>query len=185
MRRPTALVLGTLAGALLMTAARLGTASLPSTDTVVAEGPLDPGAAPSAPVTGAPDDQATVGAGPTPEHSAQASGTGTPPTVGPITTTGVPPGTGLTAGTFTGSAVTHKYGTLQITIVVSGGAISDIRWAYETSLPLSKTINADALPKLRTEALSLQSARVQTVSGATYTSGAYRTSLQSAIDKAK
>jgi uncharacterized protein with FMN-binding domain len=80
--------------------------------------------------------------------------------------------------------VTHKYGTLQISIVVSGGAISDIRWTYTTSSPLSKNINADALPKLRSEALSIQTAQVHTVSGATYTSNAYRTSLQSAIDRA-
>jgi hypothetical protein len=40
-------------------------------------------------------------------------------------------------------------------------------------------------PILRSEALSAQSAQINTVSGATYTSNAYKSSLQSAIDKAK
>jgi len=91
---------------------------------------------------------------------------------------------GLRGGTFAGVPVTHKYGTLQLTITVSGGKITDIKAAYSTASPVSKQINADALPKLRTEALQIQSAKVHTVSGATYTSNAYRTSLQSAIDKA-
>ena len=40
------------------------------------------------------------------------------------------------------------------------------------------------MPILRSEALSAQSAKINTVSGATYTSDGYKTSLQSAIDKA-
>jgi len=103
----------------------------------------------------------------------------------PATTVPAQPATGLRSGTFAGSAVTHKYGTLRITIIISGGVITDIRSTYSTSLPLSEKINADALPTLRSEALSIQSAQVHTVSGATYTSGAYRTSLQSAIDKSR
>jgi uncharacterized protein with FMN-binding domain len=41
------------------------------------------------------------------------------------------------------------------------------------------------MPTLQQETLAKQSASVATVSGATWTSNAYRTSLQSAIDKAK
>jgi uncharacterized protein with FMN-binding domain len=184
MRRPTAVLLGTLTGALLMTAAKLGTPPLSSAETV-AEAPLDRVTDPtSAPASGAAD-------GPAPSNApSSAPGTqpnpGTTPASGtPMTTAAAPPATGLRSGTFAGPAVTHKYGTLKVTIVTSGGIITDIRWTYSTSLPLSEKINADALPKLRSEALSVQSARVHTVSGATYTSGAYRTSLQSAIDKSR
>ena len=41
-----------------------------------------------------------------------------------------------------------------------------------------------ALPILRSETLTAQSAQIDTVSGATYTSDAYIRSLQSAIDAA-
>ena len=181
MRRPTAVLLGTLTGAVLMTAAKLGTPP-PSAETV-AEAPLDPGAVTdptsSAPASGpTPSDAPSLAAGPQPNPSTSAAS-------GTTTTEAARPATGLRSGTFAGSAVTHKYGTLRITIVISGGVITDIRWTYSTSLPLSEKINADALPKLRSETLSIQSAQVHTVSGATYTSGAYRTSLQSAIDRSK
>ncbi len=45
-------------------------------------------------------------------------------------------------------------------------------------------ISAQAAPILRQEALQAQSAKIQSVSGATFTSEGYTTSLQSAIDKA-
>ena len=46
-------------------------------------------------------------------------------------------------------------------------------------------INAAATPVLRQEALQAQSATIDTVSGATYTSTGYVQSLQSAIDQAR
>ena len=49
----------------------------------------------------------------------------------------------------------------------------------------SVQINNYAVPRLTTEALSVQSAQVHTISGATYTSNDYRRSLQSAIDAAR
>ena len=48
----------------------------------------------------------------------------------------------------------------------------------------SVRINQRAAPRLNSEALTAQSADVDTVSGATYTSNDYRRSLQSAIDAA-
>jgi uncharacterized protein with FMN-binding domain len=49
----------------------------------------------------------------------------------------------------------------------------------------SVSINNRALPRLIKETATAQSAEVDTVSGATYTSGSYRQSLQSAIDQAR
>jgi uncharacterized protein with FMN-binding domain len=46
-------------------------------------------------------------------------------------------------------------------------------------------INSAAIPKLRQEALTAQSADIATVSGATYTSEAYQQSLQGALDRSK
>ncbi len=51
--------------------------------------------------------------------------------------------------------------------------------------PRSDEINAGAMPRLRAEALTAQSADIDTVSGATYSSNGYRESLQAAIDKAR
>ncbi|MEU5265510.1 FMN-binding protein, partial [Amycolatopsis sp. NPDC021455] len=45
-------------------------------------------------------------------------------------------------------------------------------------------INSTAVPALNQETLQAQSARIDTVSGATYTSEGYQQSLQSAIDQA-
>jgi uncharacterized protein with FMN-binding domain len=49
--------------------------------------------------------------------------------------------------------------------------------------PRSKDINSTAIPKLNQETLRAQSADIDTVSGATYTSEGYRQSLQSALDR--
>jgi uncharacterized protein with FMN-binding domain len=46
-------------------------------------------------------------------------------------------------------------------------------------------VTESAMPTLQQETLSKQSASIATVSGATYTGNAYRTSLRSALDKAK
>ncbi|KUL20696.1 hypothetical protein ADL12_48310 [Streptomyces regalis] len=48
----------------------------------------------------------------------------------------------------------------------------------------SRDINSTAVPKLNQETLQAQSADIDTVSGATYTSAGYRQSLQSALDRA-
>jgi uncharacterized protein with FMN-binding domain len=49
----------------------------------------------------------------------------------------------------------------------------------------TQAINARAEPILREEALKAGTAKIDTVSGATYTSESYRASLQSAIDRAR
>jgi uncharacterized protein with FMN-binding domain len=51
--------------------------------------------------------------------------------------------------------------------------------------PRSQSIDEGALPELRAEALSAQSAKIDGVSGASYTSAAYVQSLQSALDRLK
>ncbi len=49
----------------------------------------------------------------------------------------------------------------------------------------SVSISAQAAPILRQEALAAGSAKIDTVSGASYTSDAYIQSLQSALDAAR
>jgi uncharacterized protein with FMN-binding domain len=89
-------------------------------------------------------------------------------------------------GTFTGSLISTRYGDVQVQVTTAGGAISDV-----TALALpdrdghSVRISQAAEPLLREEALTAQSAQIDLLSGATYTSDAYVQSLQSALDQAR
>lgn len=113
-----------------------------------------------------------------------------PPAAAPSTTPSapsVPPSASTpgTDGTFTGDAAPTRFGDVQVEIDVSSGRIDDIRViAYPANDRKDLQINQRAIPILVSEALAAQSADVDTVSGATYTSQGYRQSLQSAIDKA-
>jgi uncharacterized protein with FMN-binding domain len=79
-----------------------------------------------------------------------------------------------------------EYGPVQVRVVVTGGRMTDVT---AVQLPGGSTrsvqINGRAAPILRQEALSAQNATIDTVSGATYTSQGYRSSLQAALDAAK
>lgn len=88
-------------------------------------------------------------------------------------------------GTFTGTSESTRYGNVQVQITVSNGAITDVTALHLTDKDgRSISISNRAAPILRSEILAAQSANVQSVSGATYTSDAYLSSLQSAIDQA-
>jgi uncharacterized protein with FMN-binding domain len=95
-----------------------------------------------------------------------------------------PPSPAATTRTFDGDAVDMEYGTVQVRITVRGTRITDVEaLRLPDSSRQSRQINDYAGPRLRQEALDAQSANIDTVSGATYTSEAYRESLQSAIDR--
>lgn len=87
---------------------------------------------------------------------------------------------------FDGAAVDTRFGPVQVQIQITGGKISEVAiLQYPDSAGRSVRINSGALPILRSETLSAQSASVNAVSGATYTSVGYVNSLQSAIDQAR
>ena len=76
------------------------------------------------------------------------------------------------------------YGVLDVRVTVSGTRITDVAVPLlQTAEPTSQQISEEAIAMLRAEALSAQSAGINAVSGATYTSEAYIQSLQAAIDK--
>ncbi|MCE4027616.1 FMN-binding protein [Microbacterium sp. Au-Mic1] len=94
--------------------------------------------------------------------------------------------TGLKDGTFTGQAADTRYGAVQVAITVSGGQITDVSVPqYPNTERRDEEINAQAIPILVSETKSAQSAQIDMVSGATFTSDGYTQSLQSAIDQAK
>ncbi len=96
----------------------------------------------------------------------------------------VPP-TGPADGTYTGDAADTRFGPVQFQITVAGGRITDVQVpVYPTTEREDQLINAHAVPVLVQEALAAQSAQIDFVSGATFTSDGYIRSLQSAIDKA-
>jgi len=86
--------------------------------------------------------------------------------------------------TYAGPGVDMQWGTVQVTIVVKGKRIADIRATAPTERERSAFINQQAVPMLRQEVLQAQSATIDLIGGATMTSEAYDQSLQAAVDKA-
>ncbi|EAP98084.1 hypothetical protein JNB_14008 [Janibacter sp. HTCC2649] len=91
----------------------------------------------------------------------------------------------VVSGTVKGAVIRTQYGPVQIRLSYSGKRITDIQPLQLTdSSGTSVRISNRAAPILRRKALAAQSAQVDMVSGASYTSSAYLQSLQSAIDAA-
>ena len=83
----------------------------------------------------------------------------------------------------TGHTVTTVYGPVQVRVVERAAtivAVDILQHPAETAMDIQ--IGQYAFPRLVGETLTAQSARIDTVSGATYTSGGYIQSLQSALD---
>jgi uncharacterized protein with FMN-binding domain len=88
-------------------------------------------------------------------------------------------------GTYAGSVVQTRFGSVQVQISVQAGKITDVTALQLTDAERrSVQISSQAAPLLRDEVLQAQSANVQTISGATVTSDAYLNSLQAALDAA-
>ncbi|MGW1955116.1 FMN-binding protein [Streptomyces sp. NPDC001920] len=111
--------------------------------------------------------------------SAQAAGVGVPPAA---SAQGGAQAAGT--GTVTGDAAQTQYGAVQVRLTVSNGKITQAEAVQAPKGGQSDQITANAVPKLNQAAVTAQSADIDAVSGATYTSAAYKKSLQSAIDKA-
>jgi uncharacterized protein with FMN-binding domain len=89
------------------------------------------------------------------------------------------------ARTVTGAVASTQFGPMQVQVTLAGMKITKVTVLQRTNDGAeSDQIDANALPKLTSEALAAQSAHIDAVSGATYTSSGYIQSLQSALDKA-
>ncbi|WP_431960522.1 FMN-binding protein [Actinacidiphila sp. bgisy160] len=87
--------------------------------------------------------------------------------------------------TVTGDVAQTSYGPVQVRITVEGGRIvSAAAVQAPAGTPTSDQLTATAVPELSRAAVTAQSAQIDTVSGASFTSDGYRKSLQSALDKA-
>lgn len=88
-------------------------------------------------------------------------------------------------GTYAGPITDAYYGLIQIQASIQDGRLTSIKvLKYPNDRRTSVNINRQALPMLRDEAISAQSANVDIISGATLTSRAFRQSLAGALDQA-
>jgi uncharacterized protein with FMN-binding domain len=82
-----------------------------------------------------------------------------------------------------GPAVDYNFGVLSVSVTVSGGRITKVGIASidDGGMSRSQAIDQQAIPILEQEALQAQSANIQGVSGASYTSAGFEQSLQAAL----
>lgn len=179
MRRSTAAAVGTLTGAALIVGVRLSvsapvvTAAPPAVD-LAGSGQKAPSAGKSS--SGSKKKEPTK----KPTEAADDNAAGAADDNGAGTAGG---GTGLADGTFKGKGVANPYGTVQVSIRVDGGRITAAEATYPTT-GNSGAINPNAVAQLKQETLKAQSAEIDAVSGATFTSKSYVESLQAALDAA-
>jgi uncharacterized protein with FMN-binding domain len=98
-------------------------------------------------------------------------------------TTQVTSGSSTAPTSATGAVSQNQYGSVQVKVTVAGGKIKQVTAVQlPQGDPKSAQISQYAAPQLQSEALAAQSAQIDGVSGASYTSQSYATSLQSALD---
>lgn len=139
------------------------------------------------------------GASPSSDGTSPTTGAASPTTDTP-TTPATTPTTGGTAGSApapsasppttagtrsaTGQDIQYRYGDIRLKVTERGSAITKIQVVSEGATdPRSAQINSQAVPMLQDQAMSAQSANIDGVSGATFTSVAYQQALQSALDR--
>jgi uncharacterized protein with FMN-binding domain len=83
----------------------------------------------------------------------------------------------------TGSTVNYNYGTLAVSVTVQGKTITNISVPSlnDGGNSYSQSLDSMSIPILTKEAMAAQSANIQSVSGASYTSAGFTQSLQSAL----
>lgn len=122
-----------------------------------------------------------------PSATPMATRTATARSQAPKSTSTVPAATPtpvVTTRTVAGPAVQEQHGVVQATLTIKGKKNVDVQVATSSGEPRSDEINAQAVPLLKSETLTAQSANVNVISGATETSDAYIQSLQSAVASA-
>ena len=130
-----------------------------------------------------PDAGTTTAATPTPSKTAITSKTNTPAPAVKTPATAPAQTTKSVSGTFTGDSVDVQYGFVQVKITVVNGKITDAQ-AVQAPSGRNDRWTQRAVPILREQTLAAQSAQISGVSGASFTSYGWYTSLASALAKA-
>jgi uncharacterized protein with FMN-binding domain len=162
MRRVVLALGGTVAGLVMLLSFRSHTASTASAGVTAGSGGT--GTSPGASSAAGSGSSAASGAGAASAPVSAGSGTGT---------------------AVTGDAIATPYGPTQVQVTLNAGKIVKVTVLQHTDDGVnSQMIDGHALPLLNNETLAAQSAKIDAVSGASYTSAGYIKSLQSALDKA-
>ena len=135
---------------------------------------VDSSAAPSASATATAQPTTKPTKKPTSQPTASAQPTTAPTAAQP---------SGATNDSFTGDAVSMRYGIVQVKITVQNGKITDAQ-ALQAPTGSNDRYTQMAVPRLREQTITAQSANIQGVSGASFTSYGWYKSLVSAIAKA-
>ena len=119
----------------------------------------------------------------TPSKSATTNNSQTQTPASTPTKATVAPATKAVSGTFTGDSIDVRYGFLQVKITVENGKITD---AQAVTAPSGRNDRWTqmSVPVLRQRTLEAQSANISGVTGASFTSYGWYTSLVSALAKA-
>ncbi|MDX6287132.1 MAG: hypothetical protein QOG53_2617 [Frankiales bacterium] len=124
------------------------------------------------------------GAGPTNRPAALAPTTPGPTSTAAPNASASPSRPSSAPQTATGAVIQTKYGPVQVRVTMTGNRLTDVE---AIQLPTGDRrdiqISNYSVPQLRAEALAAQSAHINVISGATYTSDGYAQSLQSALDQ--
>ena len=89
-------------------------------------------------------------------------------------------------GSYLGKSIDAYYGMVQVRVAIQNEKIANVQFLqYPSDRSTSRYINSQAMPLLISEAIQAQSAQVDGVSGATFTSQAFAESLASALTQAK
>lgn len=126
----------------------------------------------------APSTSTTAGSPPAPS-------TTTPGTT-PASTVVAPPTTApATTRTVIGDSVNYSWGVLAVSVTATGHTITKVGIASlnDGGNPRSQSIDQQSIPILEQQAMQVQNANIQGVSGASYTSSGFQQSLQSALSK--
>ncbi|WP_370457736.1 FMN-binding protein [Actinoplanes sp. OR16] len=103
-----------------------------------------------------------------------------------VVAVGTAPAASAGSTVYTGDVVQTQEGDVQVAITVADGKIIAVTVPiYPGGSSRHEEISARSIPVLVQETLDAQSADIDSVSGATYTSGGYKESLQSALDAAQ
>jgi uncharacterized protein with FMN-binding domain len=97
------------------------------------------------------------------------------------------PGQGAAPGgvhTASGALEQYGYGELSVQVTANGNKITNVTVpTLRTAEQYSQQLASQVIPMLKSQVMAADSARINGVSGATYTSEAYAMSLQAALDK--
>ena len=135
------------------------------------------GAATISPAASAPPQGGSGTAGASKASASKSASKGTPKPSSP--------GTPSSTRTAVGPQVNYSWGVLSVSVTVSGTKIAKVGIATldDGGNPRSQSIDQYSIPLLEQQAVTAQSANIQGVSGASYTSAGFKQSLQAALQK--